>query len=544
MTANYPQENAPSNSGRAADPERVVGLINDKLASLGVDAPADVFDKSTAYDWNDKVHRKEVRRLFEGNDGENYKPGDDEPMLPGFGPDGDGGDAREDCGDPHPWVCTGCAKATTLGRTCGMSVCGRCGKTWVRDAAVPKAAKLRRVRIKRSQQLPEGTGALRHHTVISPPLEWWEALADAGLTLAEAYEATGDLVKEIADELRAPGLLVRHSFRGRDDDGNLRVDGGDNMGFWKDVLFDDYPWYGPTGARRFLAWQPHYHLICLSDHFPMDGFTPLVQEATGWVLHRIVDDENVSIGDDRDMAAVTVYALSHGDIIIRDGRNNRSENDYIGYVDGEHLANSHSPHPADTAFADEWVRDSAREMLGLTLTSTDCGETIPSDMTPDKLAREIIADVWPDHGGAPTQAEKDAILGHVVAGNISTTTTSDGGVSASLSGSAGTLSLGNAASPSEVSRPGTRIIHDPNDPDELRCSCERHSEDGEDDGEECSGQLIPLGEARDRGLLDDEEWLASATFGHEARAAHEDWADDLPRWRSSYDGGTTATAPG
>jgi hypothetical protein len=43
----------------------------------------------------------------------------------------------------------------------------------------------------------------------------------AGLTLTEVQEAKRGVVKEILDGQRAPGVLVRHPYRGERDDGSI-----------------------------------------------------------------------------------------------------------------------------------------------------------------------------------------------------------------------------------------------------------------------------------------------------------------------------------
>lgn len=58
-----------------------------------------------------------------------------------------------------------------------------------------------------------------------------------------------------------------------------------------------------------------------------------------------------------------------------------------------------------------------------------------------------------------------------------------------------------------------------------------------DDGPgECDGQLVPLGELRQRGLLEDEAWLREAPFAAEAQETDREWPDDLKPWRSSSPG--------
>jgi hypothetical protein len=58
-----------------------------------------------------------------------------------------------------------------------------------------------------------------------------------------------------------------------------------------------------------------------------------------------------------------------------------------------------------------------------------------------------------------------------------------------------------------------------------------HGDGPPPEAEECDGTLIPLQEARRRGLLEDDAWLDAAPYGEEARQADAEWGDDLPDWR-------------
>ena len=182
-------------SGRRADSDRIIGTIERKLARLDVETISDEPEQREFWSWNNPRSRKEVRDTF----GNFYQQ---ESLLPGFGPAGYGNNAHEDCGEAYPFLCSSCEQTVEFGRTCSQLVCMRCGVAWIRDSAIKKTAKLRRLRIEKNQHTSDKEHQKIHHGVISPPLAWYRDLAKAGYSLEEANDITKEIVKEILDELR------------------------------------------------------------------------------------------------------------------------------------------------------------------------------------------------------------------------------------------------------------------------------------------------------------------------------------------------------
>lgn len=516
--------NKSGESGRKAETGRIIKKIQREHARAGTPIENGGHDRS--YNWNDGAHRSYVRNAFEEFN---------EPILPGFGPDGLGENARDDCGESHPFVCDSCGHVVEFGRTCGQSVCARCAVAWCRDLAVSKSAKIRRVRKEMDWNTPDDEHQKIHHLIISPPLHWFRALADAGLSLEEAMKITKKIVKTILDEMRAQGLVAQHSFRGENEDGSP-ADENDDRGKWKERLNSDRDWFGDV--RDQLAWMPHFHCIVVSDFLKGDGFTDQIEEKTGWVIHRIANDDGVSIPNDGTMAKIVTYALSHADIDVRDDAQNRSAVWEVGSFQGDPIKSSSrfTPSQTDKEWAGSVVRRHAPEVLGLRSGTTDCGTDLPAVDDPDEMARQILNQLFPDDDLQRVVAT-DEVLAHVSAGNISvsTSTTSGGGGSVTVTdafggpvdewvqGPAGSL----PDAPDDTSEPDVvRSIQNDDDADD--CDCDDHDEDTT-----CEGTLIPLGVARHRGLLEDDEWCRAAPFVDEAQEADLEWPDDLDPWRSS-----------
>ena len=105
-------------SGRKASVEKIIAAIDREREKLGASTRG---DRNRSLDWNNPRDRRLVRQKFQEN-------GDvDEALLPGFGPKGFGENARETCGDPHPFICDSCGNGVEIGNICGLSVCSRCG---------------------------------------------------------------------------------------------------------------------------------------------------------------------------------------------------------------------------------------------------------------------------------------------------------------------------------------------------------------------------------------------------------------------------------
>jgi hypothetical protein len=531
-------------SGRKADASTIVDAINSARDDIGVGQLEG--DKNRTLKWDSVNDRTRMRDRLDGTT--------DESILPGFGPDGFGHNARDDCGDPHPFICDSCGHSVEFGRTCGQSVCSRCGVAWVRDLSIKKAAKVRRLRKEKHQHTPANEHQKIHHVIISTPLSWWYDLAKSGCGLSEAQDLTKDVVKDILEELRAQGVLIRHSFRGANDDGTIASE-SDDKGEWKERLNSGRDWFGDV--RDEVAFKPHFHAVVVSDMVRVD--TDRIEEKTGWVLHRIQNDDGVSLEDDGAMARALTYSLSHADIDVRRDGHNRSAVWEVGAFQGDPFKSSSRfrARPSDLEWSDVVVRRHAEKVLGLRSGTTECGQQLPGVDDPDELARKIIEELYPKHDRNDRDVDADAVLGHVIEGNISVnvSTTSGGGgnvtVSDAFGETVGPGGLGGSPSDLPDSPGGTASgaavravdVDDRDVVDDVQEDDHDHGDDcecGSSVDDTCDGSLIPLGEARDRGLLEDDDWCRAAPFVDEAREADRDAPEDLERWKAESPGKTVA----
>lgn len=541
-------------SGKKADAGRIIERILDEMEKVGVrwdDGPPKQLS------WDDPDDRALVRRAFED-------PEKHESILPGFGERGLANNARDDCGNPHPFLCDSCGSEVEFGRTCAQSVCARCGVAWARDISINKTAKLRRIRREKHKHTQACEKQKFHHEIISAPPEWYYALGRSGMSLEDAQKLTKKVVKFILDEMRAQGLVVRHSYRGTREDGSLKPD-SDDKDLWKQRLNSGRKWYGDV--RDQLGWMPHYHCVVVADwqKGDEDDFTKRIEDATGWVIHRITGENNVSIPDDGSMAKVVTYAMSHADIMVRRDSHNRSAVWEVGSFQGDPIRSTgrFSAWDSDMEWADSRVREIAVDVLGLRSGTTDCGAKLPGVEDPDQLAKEILEDLYREHEEDAPEVSTDTVLEHVAADNIDVevSSTEGGGVdvSASTSG-AGTIDLdgtagsipgsraatvadGGGSSTTPIMKSGASSGDYSLDVglEEPDCDCDDdHDVDDVDEGhdrdgsaEECDGTLIPLEEARQRGLLEDQDWRRQAEFVDEALEADRKHPDDIEPWRTS-----------
>jgi hypothetical protein len=560
-------------SGRNAEASAIVESIRDELRRQGI-VPDD--SDGHRYDWHDERDRRDVLRQFRANDQDDDDQIWSKALLPGFGELGRATTSKETCGDPHPHVCDSCGQGLTIGNTCRESACGRCAPAWCRRAAKKKAAKIQALRQEKYYSTPDNTNANIYHVTISPRLGWFADLARAGLSLDEAREATRRVVKKILDELRAQGVVVRHPYSHKKDDGTVAESHTEDLGEWSDRLFEGREWSGDV--REELAWKPHYHCLVVSDwiktgeHQDDENIVERVEEATGWVIHRITSENSENSLDDAQAARALMYCLSHAGIEIDQHGPNRSEVWEVGSFQEDGIANSSrfQPSEANSAWAEAVTAKYAGPILGISVTGSECGRTLPAFEDGAEFARRILEELSPDEFDPRVQdVDERAVLEHVRRGDVSVPVSGSRSSSSSSSSSSSTsstpsVSLSEDPSSTEVAEESpdvggkTRM-----DPRELAtdsdadhddhghdCSCsdcsfaqlkddfgidDEHPALERDEPEECDGQLIPLGDARERGLLDDPEWCRQADHVQEARRLDREWPDDLPPWYSHPD---------
>lgn len=220
--------------------------------------------------------------------------------LPGFG------DPYDDCGDPRMHFCENCARHFPVGRTCSRNVCERCAQSWCREQSTEIASRIESLRRKRQAERDEHQRF--HHIVFSPPWADWKPLAE------DEWERTMRVVRDILVEVFGMnGVSFLHSWSGHVEEG------GDDIGEWQNRLFSGRDF---EDVKAELMLRPHIHVIAVGHEVPGEGVTDVVNEETGWIIHRITKgNTNVSMFGLEDLARVTTYNLSHTSIRKLEERN-------------------------------------------------------------------------------------------------------------------------------------------------------------------------------------------------------------------------------
>lgn len=292
-----------------------------------------------------------------------YQNGLPEGRPPGFG------EEYEECDQKVPHFCGDCGQIPRdeddnpipIGQTCWRKECPRCAAGWDMRASYTITSKIEDYRKERAYERG-GHSPKFHHLSLIPPYD-----EDDGSTFRTATDdplGTGYEIAKIilADELGVDGgMLAYHSFSGED---------GDDRGKWKERLFSGRDFEGDVADE--LHHRPHFHAVCVADH--VDHQTcKAIYEQTGWVVHRIEDDDHVSLYDVHDLARATTYTLSH----VAVGEDIDSYR-YFGAV-ANHTASDQT-----AARMRRVVRSVVPETLGINPADLHCGREVDDDDPDEK----------------------------------------------------------------------------------------------------------------------------------------------------------------
>lgn len=296
--------------------------------------------------------------------------------LPGFGA------PLDDCGDYIPesmHFCEDCWDVKEFARNCYRYDCP--------DHA-PYAIRRRVAGSKDAAGVAPQLDALRrylyayrddnqyfHHLTIEPPEDFWFE-SDEPLKRAREY-----LIPEVLDALGIQGIVAYHPLKGDHEDHDRN-----DIGAWKDRLFSGRDW---DSVREELKRKPHFHVVGVAPHIDLEDVGEIYDE-TGWVIHRIVDEEtNISIEDDDAMAAAVLYALSHAGIYDTDSGQRR----LAAWMKGPDV-NRVTPTETNKRRMKAIVNAAAEDSLGITAVSLTCDNELPptvrydpDDTTDDDLVR-------------------------------------------------------------------------------------------------------------------------------------------------------------
>lgn len=196
-----------------------------------------------------------------------------------------------------------------------------------------------------------------HHLVFSPGEDWF---TESKYPL----ERTKQVIRELLDELGLQGLVAYHPFRGEHEE-----EGEDDMGEWRKRLFHDREWTGDV--REDLSAEGHFHAVVVGPWVDLADVEQ-VHDETGWVIHRILkENSNVSIEDEKDMAEVVTYALSHAGVM-----DTPEQRRLAAWMKGPDVHRI-SPTESIKAFMSPIVAEAAEDTLGIASPSLECENEHP-----------------------------------------------------------------------------------------------------------------------------------------------------------------------
>jgi len=291
----------------------------------------------------------------------------DPGTLPSFG------EEYDDCGEQKvKHFCPDCGGTVPLSRNCGRSQCPNCSPFWCVDKAENQLARLQTVAKTMHARL--GVPILKHHVTFSPPEDWF---LEASNPLNRTFRA----VNEALEPMHAEGTVMFHGFRGVD---------GDDMGAWKERLFNDRSW---PDVRSELRPSGHFHGILLSPWIPGGEITKRVYEQTGWVIERIRGLPTIEAA-----AESLAYSLSHTTLYEQNGQMQAQYRQFGSMMHDESInIYEHTEREAERA-----VRSVAPRVLGVKPNNLRCSQPVPdeehqSDYQIRRSASYSSSDSSPDH---------------------------------------------------------------------------------------------------------------------------------------------------
>lgn len=276
------------------------------------------------------------------------------------------GGAYHDCGDRKPLLfCDRCGKPHHVARRCWRSTCPECWESWAIQRGTEITAKLEARRAYEESIRDGWDGWKFHHVVLSPP-------PGIELRRADALDAAVESAKLLCSEVGLDeGALVYHPWRIKEEHRGdvLGHSSGEGDMTWRHMLHRIERDGFEAVRDEYLVFAPHFHALGLSKHVTGGDMTEHLEEQSGWVVHRIADDDGVSLGDIEALAAAATYSVSHAGV-RETGRGMDAAYRYFGTV-----ANFEPrEHIRERAFAA--VAAVSETVLGVEPRGSRCGERV------------------------------------------------------------------------------------------------------------------------------------------------------------------------
>lgn len=285
------------------------------------------------------------------------------------------GDRYDDCGDDIPVLfCNSCGNVIEAGRTCRRAICERCWRAWCYHQSQGHASKLEARRRYLSSQ---GKDAKFHHLTVS-------FRRSTKFNSKYPLRRGKEIVKELMQEVNiSEGYIRYHPFRIRDEyRGSVNGhESGEGDVDWAEIysLIEETDW--EYVKDEYLSWEPHFHVIGLSEFAQLGAVTAQIEQKTGVVIHRITkgQESNVSMYGLEDLCSVSAYTLSHCGLWHDDENDEyRASSWAFGAVSNFEPTDQikHEVH--------QQMREVVSDVLGLELPDNECYETVEDEIVEDE----------------------------------------------------------------------------------------------------------------------------------------------------------------
>lgn len=294
----------------------------------------------------------------------------------------------DDCGDSRPWGgCDDCADTIYAGRTCGSPECERCWPSAVKRKLIPTAQKLAKLRWDLYDEGGQRTNIDYNHVIASLP----SVRVDSDEPIQRLVSIIQELLRRNWDI--SDFYWIYHERRIKKE---YRKDVLDHPGeqgegemTWADVLSAD-------DRSQYTYYAPHFHLFFPAPRRSFDySITEAVQEKTGWVFHRVDDEDNVSVEDLDDLTRQMTYCLSHAFV----GENGPRMELTTGMKGRLH--NIEKAHSKKDEILDSFC-DASPKLLGVrfaNLNNATCEAEVPVDDDQDDADVDVDVDDDQDDAG-------------------------------------------------------------------------------------------------------------------------------------------------
>jgi hypothetical protein len=429
--------------------------------------------------------------------------------LPDLDLPGQGGLAREDCGEDIPaFACLdedGCGHPVYVGRTCASPTCERDWAAAVKDKATRYAGKLEGLRRALYARYDGRKEIDFNHVVASLP----SVLVDS----TEPKERVLLILKTFLEkEWRIDGFAaIYHPYRIKKEYRKDQYEHGGEPGegemTWKDVLQKDDP-------HQYIKFEPHFHLFFPAIRRSFDySVAEAVHEQSGWLFHRITkgEDSNVSVEDLDDLVHQLTYCLSHAGV-----EESAARSELATRLKGD-LHDCYIPDGVEDEVLAMFC-DASPRLLGVrfaNMQNATCDAEVSSSdwSSTDDEDDEDDVDAEPSRGDRRHPIED--LYDHAeqrVRSHGPDPRSLDAGVPSETGRDGSTDDLWSSGASGGSASTATRTAASEDDGE---------SPPVEDDREPCGGDLAPIREAGDR--LEDEEWCGQAEYVGGLRTAYDEW---------------------